>query len=125
MINQEKRSAIQSIGERLNKHCGEIRNLADALITAQDKNPNSSVDQPFDSAKSNMMKTVLVNMVKTYESIRCDLRKVADVKGVDFESMFPELSINFETYYTVAISMLNLIYQMRHMRIYCQRLLGS
>ena len=125
MINQEKCSAIQSIRERLNKHCGEIKNLADALIAAQDKNPNSSVDRPFDSAKSNMLKTVLVNMVKTYESIRCDLRRVADVKGVDFESMFPKLGLNFETYFTVAISMLNLIYQLQHMKIYCQTLLGS
>jgi hypothetical protein len=92
MINQEKRSAIQSICERLNKHCGEIKKLSDALGVAQNKNPKFSINQPFDSAKSRM---------------------------------FPKLDINFETYYTVVISLLNLIYQMQCMKIYCQRLLGS
>jgi hypothetical protein len=93
-------------------------------VEAQNNNPQFSVNQPFDSAKSSMLKTVLMNMVKTYESIRSDLREIADLKSVDFENMFPKLDINFETYYTIAISMLNLIYQMQHMRIYCQRLLG-
>ena len=125
MINKEKRSAIQSIGERLDKHCGEIKNLADALDAAQNKNPKFSVNQPFDSGKSSLLKTVMVNMLKIYKSIRCDLRRVVHVKGVDFEKMFPKLGINFKTYYTVAISMLNLIYQMQYMKIYYRTLSGS
>ena len=61
-----------------------------------------------------MLKTVLVNMVRTYELIRRDLGKIAHCKSADLENMFPKLDINFETYYTIAISMLNLIYQMQH-----------
>jgi hypothetical protein len=125
MINKEKRSAIPSIGDRLDKHCGEIKNLADALDAAQNKNQKFSVNQPFDSGNSSMLKTVMVNMLKIYKSIRCDLRRVAHVKGVDFEKMFPKLGINFKTYYTVAISMLNLIYQMQYMKIYYRSLSGS
>ena len=125
MISQEQRSAIQSISAQLNKHCGEIKKLTDALEAAQNKNPKFSIDQPFDSAKSSMLKTVLVNMLRTYESIRYDFRRVAHIADVDFENMFPKLGINFETYYTVAISMLNLSYQMQCMKLYCQRLLGS
>ena len=122
MINQEKRSAIQSISQRINKHCGDIKKIADAIVEAQNNNPKSSLTQPFDSAKSSMLKTVIVNTVKTYESIRNDVRRIADVKGVDFENMFPKLDINFETYYTIAVSMLNLIYQLQYMKIYCQTL---
>jgi hypothetical protein len=122
MINQEKRSAIQSIRQRINKHCGDIKRIADAIVEAQDNKPKSSLNQPFDSAKSSMLKTVIVNTVKTYESIRNDVRRIADVKGVDFENMFPKLDINFETYYTIAVSMLNLIYQLQYMKIYCQTL---
>lgn len=125
MINQEKNSAIQSISQRIDKHCGKIKKLSDALVEAQNNNPKFSVNQPFDSAKSSMLKTVLVNMVKTYELIRCDLGRIAQVKDVDFENMFPKLDMNFETYYTIAISMLNLIYQLQHMKIYCQTFLGS
>lgn len=122
MTNQEKRSAIKSISQRINKHCGDIKKIADALVEAQYNNPKSSLNQPFDSAKSSMLKTVIVNMVKTYESIRNDVERIADVKGVNFNNMFPKLDVNFETYYTIAISMLNLIYQLQYMRIYCQTL---
>jgi hypothetical protein len=122
MISQEKRSAIQSISQRINKHCLYIKKIADALVEAQYNNLKSSLNKPFDSAKSRMLKTVIVNMVKTYESIRNDVEKIVDVKGVDFEKMFPKLDVNFETYCTIAISMLNLIYQLQYMRIYCQTL---
>ena len=122
MISQEKLSAIQSISQRINKHCLYIKKIADALVEAQYNNPKSSLNQPFDSAKSRMLKTVIVNIVRIYESIRNDLEKIADVKGVDFENMFPKLDVNFETYYTIAISMLNLIYQLQYMKIYCQTL---
>ena len=119
MINQEKLVSIQSISQRINKHCCEIKKLSDALLEAQNNNPKFSVNQSFDSAKSSMLKTVLANIVKTYESIRCDLGRIAHVKGVDFENKFPKLIINFENYYTIAISMLNLIYQLQYMKIYC------
>ena len=122
MISQEKRSAIKSISQRINKHCSDIKKIADALVEAQYNSPNSSLSKPFNSAKSSMLKTVIVNMVKTYELIRNDLARIADVKGVDFKNQFPKLDINFETYYTIAISMLNLIYQLQYMKIYCQTL---
>jgi hypothetical protein len=122
MINEEKRSVIQSISQRIDKHCVEIKKIADALVEAQNHNPRSSLNQPFDSTKCRMLKTVLVSMVKKYESIRNDFERIADVKGVDFKSMFPKLDINFETCYTIAISLLNLIYQLQYMKIYCQTL---
>ena len=125
MISQEKRSAIDSINQRINEHCGEIKKLADALVGAQNNDPNFDLDYVFDSIKSCMLKTVLENVVKTYESIRSDVGRIAHVRGVDFENMFPKLGIDFETYYTIAVSMLNLIYQMHCMNIYCQRLLKS
>jgi hypothetical protein len=122
MITQEKRSVIQSISQRIDKHCGEIKKIADALVEAHNNNPKSRLNQPFDSTKCSMLKTVLVNMVKTYESIRNDFERIADVKGADFKNMFPKLDINFETGYTIAISLLNLIYQLQYMKIYCQTL---
>jgi hypothetical protein len=125
MINQEERPALQSICERIDTHCSEIKKLSDALCDAQSKNPKFSLDQPFNSAKSSMMKTVLANMEKKYWSLRSDLRKVAHVKEENFENMFPKLNMTFETYYTVVIGLLNLIYQMQCMKVYCHRLLGS
>jgi hypothetical protein len=122
MISQEQRSAIKSIGQRTNKHCSDIKKIADAIVEAQYNNPKSSLNQRFDSAKSSMLKTVIVNMVKTYESIRNDVKRIASVKGAYFDEMFPKLDVNFETYYTIAVSLLNLIYQLQYMKIYCQTL---
>jgi hypothetical protein len=122
MINQEKHSVIQSISQKIDKHCDEIKKIADALVEAQKNNPKSSLNRPFDSTKCRMLKTVLVSMVKKYESIRNDFETIADVKGADFKSMFPKLDINFETCYTIAISLLNLIYQLQYMKIYCRTL---
>jgi hypothetical protein len=118
MINQEQRSVIQSISQQINKHCLDIKKIADAMVEAQYNNPKSSLNQPFDSAKSSMLKTVIVNMVKTYESIRNDVGRIAYVKSVDFDEMFPKLDVNF----TIAVSLLNLIYQLQYMKIYCQTL---
>ena len=120
-----KHAELQSIINRLNEHCGKIKTLADAFEAAQTKNPNFNIDQPFDSTKSSMTRTVLMKIVATYESTRSDLQKIAQVKGPEFENLFPKLAIIFETYYSVALSMLNLIYQMQHMKIYCQRLLST
>jgi hypothetical protein len=122
MINQEQRTAIKSLSQRIDKHCADIKKIADALVEAQYNNPNSSLNQRFVSAKSGMLKTVIVNMVKTYESIRNDVKRIADVKGAYFDEMFPKLDVNFETYYTIAVSLLNLIYKLQYMKIYCQTL---
>jgi len=122
MINQEKHSAMKYISQRINKHCLDIKKIADALVEAQYNNPKSSLNQPFDSVKSRMLKTVIMNLVKTYESIRNDVEKISYSKNADFNNMFPKLDVNFETYYTIAISLLNLIYQLQYMKIYCQTL---
>lgn len=125
MRNYVKPSQIQSISERINKHCEEINKLKYALEKAQNNNTQFSLNQPFNSAKSSMLKTVLVNMERTYESIRRDLGIIVHANDLDFENMFPRLHINFETYYTIAVSMLNLTYQLQYMKIYCQLILES
>lgn len=123
MKNYVKPSEIQSISKRINKHCEEINKLKYALEKAQNNNTQFSLNQTFNSAS--MLKTVLVNMERTYESIRRDFGRIVHANGMDFDNMFPKLHINFETYYTVAVSMLNLTYQLQYMRIYCQLILES
>lgn len=123
MKNYVKPSEIQSISKRINKHCEEINKLKYALEKAQNNNTQFSLNQTFNSAS--MLKTVLVNMERTYESIRRDFGKIVHANGEDFENMFPKLYINFETYYTIAVSMLNLTYQLQYMKIYCQLVLES
>jgi hypothetical protein len=66
-----------------------------------------------------------MNIVEDYESIRLKVREITEMSIVDFEILFPKLAINYETYYSVAISLLNLIYQMQLMRLNCYRLLKS
>jgi hypothetical protein len=116
---------IQSVTERVNKLCEETCKLEDALERTQNSNLGFSFNESFDSIKYSMLKTVLVNMGKTYESIRSDLGRIVHAKCADFEIKFPKLCMNFETYYTIVVSLLNLTYQLKYMKIYCQLILES
>lgn len=119
------RSAVEAIAKRLSDHCGKVRALVNGLEVTQINNAKFSLDRPFYSTKSSLTMNAIKNMVKTYESLRRDVREIAQIGYVEFENSFPELDINFETYYSVAFSLLNLNYQMQLMKLYCYRLLKS
>jgi len=123
--NGLRASEIKSITERVNRLCEETCKLENALERNQNNNAQFSFNDPFDPAKSSMLTTLLGTMEKRYESIRSDLARLVQAKCADFEKMFPKLSINFETYYTIAVSMLNLTYQLKYMKVYCQLILES
>lgn len=118
-------SAVQAVCERLSEHCGKVRALLNGFEVAQINNEAFSFNQPFHSNESSLTRASLMNIVETYESLRHEVREIAQVGSVDFEFLFPKLDINFETCYSVAVSLLNLIYQMQLMRLYCIRLLKS
>lgn len=118
-----RRSAVQAIVMRLSEHYGKVRALVNGFEAMQMNNAEFSLDQPFYSTKSSLTMDAIKNMMKTYESLRRDVRGIAQTGYVEFESLFPELSVNFETYYSVAFSLLNLNYQMQLMKLFCYRLL--
>jgi hypothetical protein len=119
------RSAVEYIAKRLDNHCRKVRDLVNGFEMTQVSNEEFDLNHPFYSTKSSLTMDVIKNMVKTYESLRCDVRKIAQIGYVEFENLFPALEINFSTYYTVAFSLLNLNYQMQLMKLYCFRLLKS
>lgn len=119
------RSAVEAIAKRLSDHCGKVRALVNGFEVTQINNAKFSLDRPFYSTKSSLTMNAIKSMVKTYESLRRDVRELAQIGYVEFENSFPELDINFETYYSVAFSLLNLNYQMQLMTLYCYRLLKS
>ena len=118
-------SAVQTIVKRLNNHCCKVRALVNGFEVMQMNNAEFSLDQPFYSTKASLTMDAIKGMMKTYESLREDVREFAQVGYVAFENLFPELDVNFETYYSVAFSLLNMSYQMQLMRLYCCRLLKS
>jgi hypothetical protein len=119
------RSRVQDICVRLSDHCGKVKALLNGFEVSQINNPVFRLDQPFGPTKSSLTRYALMNMVETYRSLRADVREISGIGYTDFEILFPNLDINFETYYSVSISLLNMIYQMQHMRIYCLRLFKS
>jgi hypothetical protein len=119
------RSAVQSIVKRLSNHCDKVRALVNGFEVMQMNNSEFSFDQPFYSTKASLTMDAIKTMMKTYESLRRDVREIAQIGYVAFENLFPELNVNFETYYSVAFSLLNMNYQMQLMRLYCYRLLKS
>jgi hypothetical protein len=125
---EELRTAVQAVCQRLSEHCGKVRALVNGFEEKQ-FNDLEFLDLPFYSTRSSLTKAAIVSMVETYESLRRDVRDIirenTEIGYVDFEVLFPKLDVNFETYYSVAVSLLNLTYQMQLMRIYCFRLLKS
>jgi len=117
-----KRLAVQALSKRLSEHCARVLALVNGFERMQLNNPEFSLDQPFYSTKSSLTMDAIKGMMKTYESLRRDVREIAQIGYVAFENSFPELEVSFETYYSVAFSLLNIIYQMRLMKLYCCRL---
>jgi hypothetical protein len=125
VVGSNLRSSLLDVSDRLCNHCGKIEVILKGFEVKQINDDQFNLKQPFISKKSSLTKTALMNIVENYKSIRQKVREITEMSFVDFEILFPKLSINFETYYSVAISLLNLIYQMQLMRLNCYRLLKS
>lgn len=123
MVDESARSDVLAIGERLSNHCDKVGAILEGIEMKQISDVKFRLNQPFLSTDSGLMEAALMNMLKTYESLRHDVWKITEMSLVDFEILFPKLDINFETYYSLAVSLLNLIYQMHLMRLDCYRLL--
>ena len=121
----EVRSAVLSLGERFRENCNKAEVMLNGFEMKQIKDSQFSLNEPFKPAESSLTKKALMKVHETYESLRRDVREITETGFVEFEVMFPRIDINFETYYSVCVSLLNLIYQMRLMRLYCYCLLQS
>jgi len=117
------RSSLQNIAKRLSVHCNKVRALVNGFEAAQINNTEFGLGQTFYTTTSKLMTKSINNLLETYETLRLEVRELAQIGYVSFENSFPEININFETYYSVAASLLNLTFQMQLMRLYCYRLL--
>ena len=115
-------SNMLAITKRLSEHCNKVWTLVNGFEAAQVNKTEFSLSQPFYTTTSELMTKVINNLLETYEALRREVREVAQIGYASFEDSFPELNINFETYYSVAASLLNLTFQMQLMRLYCYRL---
>ncbi len=119
------RSSLLDVGDRLGNHCDKVEAILKGFEVKQINDEQFNLKQQFISKKTSLTKAALINIVEDYESTRQKVREITQMSFVDFEILFPKLAINFETYYSVAVSLLNLIYQMQLMRLNCYRLLKS
>jgi hypothetical protein len=122
--DQDKESLL-ALAQQLNIHCDKGRSVVNGFETAQINNKQFSLSKTFYTTTSPSLTKALNGLLKRYETLRLKVREVAQIGYVSFENSFPELNINFETYYSVASSLLNLTFQMQLMRLYCYRLLKS
>jgi len=121
--SSERHSRLQAIANKLSVHCTKIRAFVNAIENAQISEKNFNLSKPFYTTDSKTMTEAIKNLSKTYEALRLELRDIAQIGYVSFEEFFPQMNVNFETYYSVAASLLNLGFQMHLMRLYCYRLL--
>jgi hypothetical protein len=116
-------SKVIAIAEKLNVHSNKVWALVNGLEALQINKQGFSLDQTFYTTTSNVMTKAIKNLLETYETLRRDVRELAQTGYVGFENTFPELDVNFETYYSVAFSLLNIGYQMQLMRLFSYRFL--
>jgi hypothetical protein len=114
---------VIAIAEKLNVHSNKVWALVNGLEALQINKQGFSLDQTFYTTTSKVMTKAIKNLLETYETLRRDVRELAQTGYVGFENTFPELDVNFETYYSVAFSLLNIGYQMQLMRLFCYRFL--
>lgn len=117
------RSRLQAIAEKLSVHYNKVRALVTGFENSQLDKKDFNLGQPFYTTRSEAITKAINNLFETYEALRLEVREIAQIGYVSFEDFFPEININFETYYSVAASLLNLGFQMQLMRLYCYRLL--
>jgi len=114
---------LLDIAKQLSVHCNKVRALVNGLEASQVNNKAFSLGDAFYTTKSQTMTKAINDLLGTYEALRREVREVVQIGYVSFENAFPELNINFETYYSVAASLLNLTFQMQLLRLYCHRIL--
>jgi len=122
------RSSIIAVGERLDSHSDKVFTMLKGFELKQVSDAKFRLNQPFLPAENSLTEASLKGMIKEYESLRHDVRDITESSFdslVDFENLFPRLDINFESYYSAAVSLLNMYYQMQLMKLYCFRLLGT
>jgi len=121
--DNEDEEKLLSIAKQLVVHCNKVRALVNGLEVAQVNDKEFSLSQTFYTTTSPPLTKAINDLFGTYEILRRKVREVAQIGYVSFENSFPELSINFETYYSIAASLSNLTFQMQLLRLYCYRIL--
>jgi hypothetical protein len=122
------RSVIIAIGKQLDSHSDKVFTMLKGFELKQVNDAKFRLNQPFLPAENSLTEASLKGMLKEYESLRREVRDITESSFdslVDFEELFPRLDINFESYYSAAVSLLNMYYQMQLMKLYCFRLLGT
>ena len=120
------RLAIIAVGERLDSHSDKVFTMLKGFEVKQVNDAKFRLNQPFLTAENSLTEASLKGMLREYEFLRRDVRNITESSFdslVDFEILFPRLDINFESYYSSAVSLLNIYYQMQLMKLYCFRLL--
>ena len=121
--DNENKEELLAIAKQLNVHCKKVRAIINGFEDAQINNKEFKLGQTFYTTTSPSLTKAINGLLGTYVTLRSKVREVAQIGYVSFENSFPELNINFETYYSVAVSLMNLTFQMQLLKLYCYRLL--
>jgi hypothetical protein len=110
----KKRPTVLSICKRIDFYIADIQSVLDVLLEDQ------SIDE------QSLSQRTLLNLQtykETYDSIRSDLQKSIELNDEAMMKLFPEIEIDKTNYGHTTDSLFNMIAQLRHMKLYCERLL--
>jgi predicted RND superfamily exporter protein len=120
---KEAHKKIEDV-EKLRKHCSILSickridlALSDFYTHARIYNQNEKVT--LDEG----LKAHVLNDEQIYKSIRTDFQKVLEIKDEDMQKLFPEIEIKKDIAGNVGLSLGFVDDQLKHMKIYCERML--
>ena len=122
---KQEKEKLLGLAKQLIAHSEKVRSVVTGFEANQIHKKDFSLGQAFYTTTSPALTKALNDFLKTYGTLRIEMREIAQMSYAGFENLFPALNINYETYYSVAVSLLNLTYQMQLMRLHCYHLLKS
>lgn len=111
-----KRPILQSICQRIDYHMQTLSGYMEML-------------NKFPFAESKIFSdSVLIDirgLGQVHESIRFDFQKNMEIGDDEMNRLFPKIEIAITSGFVVGISLVQIVRQLRHMRLYCERMLSA
>ena len=112
---------IKPIIDRIDNSLEVINQITNAFINLKKDDPKINLNFKLD--KDDLLQNRLNFLISTFESIKFDLEKICDVNKQDFEKLFPNISMNFDTYLSTNLNLQCFKRELMDMKAYCMRLL--
>jgi hypothetical protein len=111
---------IKPIIDRIDNNLEVINQINNTFTNLKKDDPKMNLNFKLD--KDYLLQNLLNFLISTFESIQFDLEKICDINKQNFEKLFPNISMNFDSYFSTNLNLLCFKRELLDMKAYCIRL---